>query len=199
MARDRTADVADFDARATSYDTGARARWHTKVVERSADVALAAMPSPLRVLDVGCGTGALLSEMVVRVPYADTFVGVDPAPRMLEVARRRVDPRIRLVRGFAEALPFPDASFDLVLTSTSFDHWRDQAAGAAELARVVGDNGRVVLVDLAAAWLPRHGRARSPRAVRRLLDEAGLTLERRETVYRLGALLPFVRAFVAVP
>ncbi|MBN9620010.1 MAG: class I SAM-dependent methyltransferase [Actinobacteria bacterium] len=196
MARDRSADVADFDARAESYDTGRRARWHSQVVERSADVALAALPSPLRVLDVGCGTGALLSEMVVRVPYAQTFVGVDPAPRMLGVARQRVDPRVRLVRGVAEDLPFPDASFDLVLSSTSFDHWRDQAAGVAELARVVSDNGRVVLVDLAAAWLPRGGRARTPRAIRRLLTDAGLVVERRETVYRLGP-LPFVRGFVA--
>jgi ubiquinone/menaquinone biosynthesis C-methylase UbiE len=43
-------------------------KWHEAVVERSADVAVAAMAVPLRVLDVGCGNGDLLREIVVRVP-----------------------------------------------------------------------------------------------------------------------------------
>jgi ubiquinone/menaquinone biosynthesis C-methylase UbiE len=197
MARDRAADVEAFDQRAGSYESGGVARWHATVVERSADVALAAMPVPLRVLDVGCGTGALLREMVVRLPYGESYVGVDPAPRMLEVARLNSDPRIEFVRGVAEALPFPDASFDLVVTSTSFDHWADQRAGIAELARVVSDNGRVVLVDLAAAWLPSRGRARSPRKVNALLRAAGLTVQRRETVFRFAFTVPFVRAFIS--
>lgn len=197
MAPDHAADVAAFDRRAESYESGGIGRWHAKVVERSADVALAAMPVPLRVLDVGCGTGALLREMVVRVPYGEAYVGVDPAPAMLAVARRLSDPRIEFVRGVAESLPLPDATFDLVITSTSFDHWADQRAGLTELGRVVSDNGRVVLVDLSAAWLRSHGRARSPRRVRQLLDEAGLRLERRETLYRLGYTVPLIRAFIA--
>jgi ubiquinone/menaquinone biosynthesis C-methylase UbiE len=191
--------VERFDKRAATYDQGAVARWHAKVVERSADVALAAMPVPLRILDIGCGTGSLLRELVIRVPYGESYVGVDPAPNMVAVARRNSDPRITFVLAAAESLPFDDASFDLVVSSTSFDHWSDQAAGVRELARVVQDNGRVVLIDLAARWLPQRGRARSPRKVRALLEEAGLRVHRRETLYRLGFALPMVRAFIASP
>jgi ubiquinone/menaquinone biosynthesis C-methylase UbiE len=199
MTRDPRADITAFDDRAETYDRGGVARWHAAIVERSADVALAAMPVPLRVLDVGCGTGGLLREMVVRVPYSEAYVGVDPAPRMLAVARRDADPRVTFVRGVAEALPFPDESFDLVVSSVSFDHWADQRAGVEELARVVRDNGRVVLVDLSAIWLPGRGRVRSPRGVRRLLREAGLEIDRTEVVYRFAFSLPFVRAFIAFP
>jgi ubiquinone/menaquinone biosynthesis C-methylase UbiE len=188
--------VERFDQRAATYEQGPVARWHAKVVERAADVALAAMPVPLHMLDVGCGTGALLRELVVRVPYGESYVGVDPAPNMIATARRTSDPRITFVRSAAEALPFPDGWFDLVVSTASFDHWADQQSGVDELARVVSDNGRVVLVDLAAGWLPQKDRARSPRKIRAMLEEAGLELERRETVYRLGFALPLVRAFV---
>lgn len=188
-----------FDRRAETYEQGSIARWHDTIVERAADVALAAVPVPLRILDVGCGTGALLRELISRVPYGEAYVGVDPAPNMLAVARRTSDARITFVRGTADALPFPDASFDLVVTSTSFDHWPDQSAGATELARVVADTGHVVLVDLAARWLRQKGRARTPRKVRQVLDGAGLDVQRVETLYRLSYVLPLVRAFIASP
>jgi ubiquinone/menaquinone biosynthesis C-methylase UbiE len=199
MARKSSADIEAFDQRAERYEQGGVGRWHAKIVERSADVALASMPVPLRVLDVGCGTGALLRELIVRVPYCEAYVGLDPAPSMIAVARRGSDARITFVQAAAESLPFPDASFDLVVSSTSFDHWADQRAGVEELARVVADNGRVVLVDLAAGWLASQGRARSPRKIGRLFADAGLRVERRETVYRLGFVLPYVRAFIASP
>jgi ubiquinone/menaquinone biosynthesis C-methylase UbiE len=189
--------VEAFDKRAGTYEQGAAARWHAKIVERAADVALAAVPVPLTILDVGCGTGALLREMIVRVPYGESYVGVDPAPNMIAVARRMSDSRITFVQAAAESLPFGDASFDLVVSTTSFDHWPDQQAGVDELARVVRDSGHVVLIDLSAAWLPQKRRARRPGKVRRMLDRAGLQLEQRETLYRAGFVLPLVRAFVA--
>jgi ubiquinone/menaquinone biosynthesis C-methylase UbiE len=195
VARDSA--VAQFDRRAATYEHGPVARWHATIVERTADAALAARPVPLRILDVGCGTGALLREMIARVPYAEAYVGVDPSASMISAGRSSADARVTFVRATAESLPFPDASFDLVVTCTSFDHWSDQRAGLAELARVVTDNGRVVLVDLAAAWLPQRRRARTPRKVHNLISAAGLRLERRETTYRIGCVLPLVRAFIA--
>jgi ubiquinone/menaquinone biosynthesis C-methylase UbiE len=199
MAGRHDGDVLAFDERADEYETGGVGRWHARIAERSADVALAAAPIPLRMLDVGCGTGLLLRELAVRVPTGEEFVGVDPAPRMLAAARRASDDRLSYVCAAVEALPFPDGHFDLVVSSTSFDHWADQPRGLAELARVVSRRGTVVIVDLAAAWLPRKGRARTPRLVTQLLTGAGLELRKRETVYRLGYLVPFVRAFVAGP
>jgi SAM-dependent methyltransferase len=202
-SRGRRRTVADeaaaFDERAATYETHGHGRKWSGLVERTADVALSAMPIPLRVLDVGCGTGALLREIVVRVPYGELYVGIDPSQGMLEEARRTSDPRIRFIRGAAEALPFPDRYFDLVVTSASFHHWVDQRAGLEELARVVSDNGLVVLVDEAAGWLRQQGRARSPKSITRMLADVGLAVDRTETVYRAAYSVPLVRAFIAVP
>ena len=58
-----------------------------------------------------------------------------------EAGERTDDPRIVLSRGVAEDLPYPDSSFDLVVSTTSFDHWKDQEAGLAECARVLTPTG----------------------------------------------------------
>jgi SAM-dependent methyltransferase len=61
---------------------------------------------------------------------------------MIEVARAAAaDDRLRFVAGTAERLPWPATTFDLVVSTTSFDHWVDQPAGLAECSQV-----------LAAAW-----------------------------------------------
>jgi ubiquinone/menaquinone biosynthesis C-methylase UbiE len=184
-------------ARAGRYADANPARWHGRVIVRSADVALAAMPMPLSVLDVGCGTGALLREVLVRVPYGESYVGVDPTADRVAEAREYSDPRIRFLRAEPESLPFPDAHFDLVVSSLSFDHWADQHRGVAELARVVSKSGTVVLIDRAAGWLPAKGRARSPRRMTDLLTAAGLRVRKREIVFRIAYTVPLVRAFIA--
>lgn len=62
-----------------------------ELAERTADAALAAMPVPLRILDIGCGYGELLREFVARVPYCRAYVGLDEdAAAMLE-ARELTD------------------------------------------------------------------------------------------------------------
>jgi ubiquinone/menaquinone biosynthesis C-methylase UbiE len=182
--------------RPTAYSAGTSSRWRTRIFEPVADAALAAMPSPLDMLDVGCGSGALLRELVVRVPYGESFVGVDPRPEALATARRMSDRRITFLRAAAETLPFESASFDLVITTGSFAYWSDQAAGVRELARVVRANGRVVLVE-ATGILSRGGHDRSPQRIRELLEGAGLRVQRRETLYRSAFTLPLVRAFIA--
>lgn len=170
-----------------------------RVIERSADAALAAMPVPLRMLDVGSGTGALLREMIVRVPNGEAYVGVDSSHRTAAAARRNSDARISFLCARAEALPFPDAHFDLVVSSMSFGHWTDQRRGVEELARVVHGTGTVVLVDRSAAWLRPDGRAHTPKAMTQLLVDAGLHVRKRESVYRTVYGLPCVQAFIARP
>ncbi len=140
------------------------------------------MPAPRRVLDIGCGTGYLLRSLAVRYPEAIELVGVDPAPSMIEVARRSSgDERLWFAGGVAEHLPPGDGRFDLVVSTTSFDHWSDQRAGLGECARVLAPGGRLVLVDQFSVWLiptlvvGRRGRARTPRRAGRLLVDAGFT------------------------
>jgi ubiquinone/menaquinone biosynthesis C-methylase UbiE len=117
-------------------------------------LALAAHPQPHRVLDVGCGTGRLLQDLAGRVPDAQLLTGIDPAPGMIAVAHDTVETdRVNLTVGVVETLPYVDASFDLVVSSTSFDHWSDQLAGLRECARVAAPGAHLVLVDQFSRWL----------------------------------------------
>lgn len=202
VARDR--DVAAFDRRAASYERDWAARWHRQVTERIAELVLAAAPTPVRALDVGCGTGALLRMLAARLPEAVEFVGVDAARGMVAAGRSLpdLDPRIELVQATAERLPFRAASFDLVVSTTSFDHWADQLRGLEECARTLGDDGRLVLADLFGRWLApttvlgRRGRTRTIRQASRLLAAAGFSVLGWQRLYNLGP-IPLVQAVIA--
>jgi SAM-dependent methyltransferase len=178
----------------TTYSMGTEPAWHPRLIEKTADIAVAAMPVPIRVLDIGCGNGALLDELVARVPDAEAYVGLDPLPDVLAKARPLSDVRISFVRGAAEALPFADGTFDLVVASLSLTHWRDQRAGTVQLARVLSDNGVAVLVDV-----PDAGAMRSARGIPGLLADAGLRLRSTEVVQRSRLLRRAACAFVASP
>ena len=176
-------DVAAFDERAAGYESGRLGQWHLEIADRTAARALACQRAPRRVLDVGCGTGYLLRRLAAQVPDAGArFVGVDLAPRMLRVAAGRAgDPRLRFARAAAERLPAADAAFDLVVSTTSFDHWAGQGTGLAECARVLAPGGTLVLTDLFSALLwptlrgDRRGKARTRGRATALLAAAGLT------------------------
>jgi len=179
MARDR--DVAAFGERAQGYDQGWRGRMHHQIADRTADLALTCVPAPKRILDVGCGTGHLLGQLAARTPQAQVLAGIDAAPAMIEVARAAAaDDRLRFVAGTAERLPWPATTFDLVVSTTSFDHWADQPAGLAECSRVLAPGGGLVLADLFSALLlptllaGRRGKARTRRRAAHLLTAAGL-------------------------
>src|SRR5262249_30342394 len=79
-----------------------------------------------------------------------------------------------------ERLPYPDGVFDLVASTTSFDHWADQRAGLGECARVLVPGGHLLLADLFSPWLVptllggRRGKARTRQRARRLLSAAGV-------------------------
>lgn len=189
MAHDR--DVGAFGQRAAGYEEGYIGQMHREIADRTVDLALAGEPSPGRVLDVGCGTGYLLRQLAARAPEAHELIGIDAAPAMISAAEAKAadDPRLRFAVGVSESLPFPDASFDLVVSTTSFDHWGDQRTGLAECARVIAPGGHLVLVDQFSAWLwptligARRGKARTRRRATRLLAGAGFTSWRWHTLY----------------
>jgi ubiquinone/menaquinone biosynthesis C-methylase UbiE len=177
MARDR--DVAAFGERAQRYDEGWRGQLHHQIADRTADLALTCVPAPRRILDVGCGTGYLLGRLAARLPQAEALDGIDAAPAMIEVARgTAADDRLRFEVGTAEQVPWPAASFDLVVSTTSFDHWADQRAGLAQCARVLAPGGCLVLADLFSVLLlptllaGRRGKARTKRRATQLVTAA---------------------------
>jgi ubiquinone/menaquinone biosynthesis C-methylase UbiE len=183
-------DLAAFDDRAPGYDRGWRGRLHHEISERTADLAVATTASAGRVLDVGCGTGYLLRSLARRYPDAERLCGVDAAPQMIETARAfGADDRLSFAVGVAEELAHPDGSFDLVVSTTSFDHWTDQQAGLVECARVLRPGGHLVLVDQFSLWLlptlatSRRGKARTRSRATALLRRAGFGSPRWHRIY----------------
>lgn len=173
-------DLTAFDARATTYESGWLGRLHHDIADRTARLAVSTRPDARRVLDIGCGTGYLLRCLADRYRAVIELAGVDPAPTMIEVATASADDdRLAYSLGTAEHLPYPDNAFDLVVTTTSFDHWSDQLAGLRECARVLQQGGCLVLVDQFSLWLTptlllgRRGKARTKRRCDRLLHAAG--------------------------
>lgn len=181
MPADR--DVEAFDRRALGYERGWLGKLHRDIADRTAQLAVASAPAAERALDVGCGTGYLLRRLSSLLPRAVELQGVDPAPSMVEVATSLAPEGrpLRFQAGVAEKLPFPDRAFDLVVSTTSFDHWEDQGRGLSECARVLCRGGHLVLADQFSAWLlptllvSRRGQARTVGRVGKLLAEAGFS------------------------
>ena len=94
-----------------------------------------------RVLDVGCGPGALATELVTRVGPA-AVTAVDPSQPFVDAVRRRL-PGIRVERASAEHLPFPDGSFDAAMAQLVVHFMTAPVAGLGEMARVTRSSGVV--------------------------------------------------------
>jgi ubiquinone/menaquinone biosynthesis C-methylase UbiE len=89
--------------------------------------------SPATVLEVGCGEGRLAQHLVTRGPRPMRFVACDVE---LTAARQDLDGLIELRQASIYALPFEDASFDLVVCCEVLEHLTDPARGLAEVTRV---------------------------------------------------------------
>ncbi|MGW4842999.1 methyltransferase domain-containing protein [Nocardia brasiliensis] len=118
-------------------------------MRRWTHAALAMCPGE-NALDIGCGTGSEVIEFAARAGPAGRAVGVDPNPQTVAIAKARAvgeNSAIEFIEGSAYALPFPDASFDVVRCERVFQHLDDPAAATAEIARVLRPGGRVALID----------------------------------------------------
>lgn len=109
------------------------------------------------VLDVATGTGDL-ALLIARRCAGSAVTGLDLSEGMLEVARRKVaaldgGDRIRFIAGEAEAMPFADGGFDAVTAAFGVRNFHDIPAGLAEMARVLGDGGRVYILEFS---VPRN-------------------------------------------
>ena len=140
--------------------------------EVEADVAAGAR----RLLDVGCGTGALAAEAARR--WRDVHLdGVDASAGMLEIAEREraslpepVRGRIRYRQAPADRLPYPDGAFDLVLTSFVLQLVPSRHRALREIRRVLAGGGRLALVT----WLQGGVPLEADRVYDEALEDAGI-------------------------
>lgn len=140
-----------YDALSAALSFWQDPRWRRALVS-------AVEPAPAqRVLDVATGTGMVAAELLARADCS--VVGVDQSPQMLAAARARFAaverPRVELVEGQAEALPFADASFDALTFTYLLRYVDDPRATMRELARVVRPGGRVASLEFGVPpWPP---------------------------------------------
>ena len=135
--------VKEYARLAVEYDT----RWsfYIEATTRETMKRLRLLPTD-RVLDVGCGTGALLHHLSTTHPAAQ-LSGVDPVPEMLAIARRRLLPSIELREGWAEHLPFAEQQFDVIVSCNMFHYIRKPVAALLEMKRVLRPGGQLIITD----------------------------------------------------
>jgi len=141
-----------FGTRAAAYLSSAV---HAQGADLQALGALVEAQSEMRVLDLGCGAGHVSFAVA---PRATAVTAYDLSADMLDVVARAAKDRgfakITTRQGVAEHLPFPDASFDCVLSRYSAHHWRDFEAGLREAARVLRPGGIAGFVDAVSPGAP---------------------------------------------
>lgn len=194
-------DVERFDRWAATYDRHYLQRFVFEPVQKTLlDMAKAEVPTPKAILDVGCGTGRLLTSAEKQFPGA-ALEGVDASVGMVRHAQAVLPAgsRIRFQQATAEKLPFRDAQFDLVFSTMTFHHWTDREQGVAEVARVLTPGGRWLLADFVPSGFMRYVRrllrmGRFPERAHLVatLEQAGMQIVAERQVPRLRGQVPVV-------
>ena len=96
------------------------------------------------ILEVGCGTGHVLEEIADTISTKE-LIGVDPLQWWLDKAKQRLNNRAKLIKGFAEELPFKDKSVDFAICTEVIEHVIDPKVVLKELNRVVKNDGLIIV------------------------------------------------------
>jgi ubiquinone/menaquinone biosynthesis C-methylase UbiE len=139
--------VAELPAAVENYDRF-MGRYATGLAPKFADAA--GVRAGMRVLDVGCGPGALAVELAGRVGE-DNVAAIDPAPEFAAACQARI-PGADVREGVAESLPWDDGTFDAAMCSLVIAWMSDADQGIGEMTRVTKPGGTV-----AAAMWDLHG------------------------------------------
>jgi len=133
----------DYEEFAPEYARSSETHAIYYLYERPAITGLAGEVRGLRVLDAGCGAGGQAAEFILR---GAAVTGVDISDGLLNIARDRLGPDVPLYQAdLSQPLPFPDGSFDLVLSSLVMHYLQDWEATLREFHRVLVPGGRVVM------------------------------------------------------
>ncbi len=160
------------------------------------------LPAPLRILDIGCGTGAMLD---VLAPYGDV-VGADYSPEALSYcARRGTDSgkRYKLTRADIRCMPFQSGSFDVVTAMDVIEHIDDDGVALREIARVLRPGGFLLATVPAyrSLWSEHdvalhHYRRYTAHTFRSVIAQAGFGIDKLS--YTVSTLFPAIWAYRTV-
>jgi ubiquinone/menaquinone biosynthesis C-methylase UbiE len=136
---------------ARAYDRGVQGAFRELLPVLTADL-LPNLAGARKVLDVGCGPGQVTVYAAEQLPGTEVW-GVDLAPTMIELARGHAGrspaaSRLHFEVADVARLPFPDGTFDRVMSSGSIKHWPDPAAGLREIHRVLAPGGRAYVAEM---------------------------------------------------
>lgn len=142
-------------------------------------------PKNAEILDIGCGGGKTISRLLKKVPEGHVY-GIDSSFRAVDFSWRLNEKAIRegrcqIVEGTAEALPFDDNRFDLVIAEETFYFWKDPAACLKEIYRVLKPGGRFLLLHSKGALPPDkiyeklipHMKVYGKKELKEYLEDAG--------------------------
>lgn len=155
QARDPHRFVNELDAAATErlvarLENRAKDKVFTRLFDKY--VTELRLPASARVLEIGCGTGAMLRALARREDFTGHAVGIDQSPVFVDAARRFADAegvgeRLQFDVGDAHAIPYSDASFDAIIVNTVMSHVSSPDAVLAEVARVLRPGGKAAIFD----------------------------------------------------
>lgn len=183
-----------FDERASSALTAVYLTPDV-VAQREKVLALLAPQPGECALDIGCGPGLTTEALALAVGAQGRVSGVDIAPPMLSIARRRCArlPQVSFEQADVTRLPYADASFDVALASQVYEYVEAIDHALVELARVIRPGGRAVLVDtdwesavwashddtrmrrVIETWNEHIPHPQLPRTLKRRMTQAGFT------------------------
>ena len=140
----KTLSNIEFSKDAADYD---QSRRYSSLKKSYPKIVAEALSKPFKkVLDIGCGTGALLMMIHERKKDAK-LSGVDLSEEMIKVAYAKLGNAADLTVSDSEKLPFKSGSFDLVLCTFSFHHHPNPTATFKEMHRVLSPEGRIIMTD----------------------------------------------------
>lgn len=217
MSYDKNQATGEFNRWSESYDRSILQRIlfqpsHKNIIAR---IIHSFDHMPIKILDVGCGTGIFAARIRAALPSARVW-GVDLVAKMLERGLPRWREHagsVQPVQGDSERLPFSSGSFDVVTCANSFHHYPDQALAVREMARVLRPGGKLLLLDgyrdnplgwfiydCCVAGVEGEVHHASARQFRELFEQAGLSRPKQFVRYGPApfilneGLVPVVRA-----
>lgn len=132
-----------FSNQASVYDSTYNGKHANKLYKRV--VEKANNLNSKNILDVGCGTGTILSQLSKNECIC--LSGIDLSEEMIKIAKQRLSNKIELKVGDSEQLPWGNRTFDAVICTDSFHHYPEPEKVLSEMKRVLKPNGHLIIGD----------------------------------------------------